>query len=65
MAKKGNREMMMISGSKEEIERIKKFCEDEALYMGRFMVRAALRHIEEVERKRLEESLDRMGIKSR
>jgi hypothetical protein len=63
MAKKGNREVMMLTATKEELERIRKYCAEEGLYMGRFLARLAIRHIEEVEEQRLKASLDKMGIK--
>lgn len=44
----------------EEFRSIKKFCEEEGLYMGRFLVRLAMRHIEEVHRERINKELERL-----
>lgn len=44
----------------EEFKRIRKFCDEEGFYMGRFLVRLAIRHIEEIERERINKELERL-----
>lgn len=51
--------IITIFGSAEDVDRIKKFCEEEGLYMGRFLVKTAIRHIEEVAHERIQKQLER------
>lgn len=57
--KKKSKTVVMF-GNADEFDRIKQFCDEEALYMGRFLVRCAIRHIEEVERERIQKELARL-----
>ena len=51
--------LISLYGNKEDIDAIKQFCDDEGLYMGRFLVRCAIHHIEEIQRDRLDKQLER------
>ena len=49
-----------LFGLAEEIARVKEFCEEEGLYLGRFLLRVAIRHIEDVEHERISKRLERL-----
>ena len=51
---------IVLSGKTEDFERIKKFCEEEGLYMGRWIIRMAIRAIETIESDRTRKAVDRI-----
>ena len=51
--------IVTVFGSPEDVDRIKKFCEEEGLYLNRFLIKTALRRIEEVEHERTMKALER------
>lgn len=55
---------IVLSGKDEDFARIKKFCEDEGLYMGRWIVKTAIRAIEEIEHERTRKAVDRIIVSS-
>lgn len=57
---KKKQQVISLFGSEDDLAKIKQFCEDEGLYQGRFLVKAALRHIEEVEHERIQKRLERL-----
>jgi len=51
---------IVLSGKDEELETIKQFCQEEGLYLGKFVVRCAIRHIEEVKSERQRKAVNKI-----
>jgi hypothetical protein len=57
---KRKKNIVTLFGRPDELVRIKQFCQEEGLYVGRFLVRVAIRHIDEVESERLRKAVNRI-----